>query len=87
MSTLNDLLEIFVEGPLVPEWWRECHTTRRVNQRPRKQCRVQKKDDAESQSDDKSSDEEFDLEQWDKWFRPVIMDNDIDDIEVVPESD
>ena len=42
-STLQDLLEIFVKGPPVTTfdsgpavelWWRECHTTRRVNQKP-----------------------------------------------------
>ena len=50
-STLGDLLEIFVEGPpleyfsadqAVELWWRDCCTTRRVNQGPRKPYRPRK---------------------------------------------
>ena len=45
VNTLDDLLEIFVEGPpldgfsadpAVDLWWSRCYTTRRVNQGPRK---------------------------------------------------
>ena len=48
MSTLDDLLEIFVEGPpldcfsadaAIDLWWSSCCTTRRVNQGPRKRYR------------------------------------------------
>ena len=47
-NTLNDLLEIYVEGPTLSSfcpdcavelWWSDCSTTRRVNQQPRKQYR------------------------------------------------
>ena len=48
VNTLDDLLEIFVEGPpldcfsansAVDLWWSSCCTTRRVNQGPRKPYR------------------------------------------------
>lgn len=47
-DTLNDLLEIYVEGPpsssfcpdsAIELWWNDCATTRRVNQQPRKEYR------------------------------------------------
>ena len=75
-STLQDLLEIFVEGPPVTTfvsgpavelWWRECHTTRRVNQKPRKTYRSRKKnsvlEDDLSDGESSSDEEEFSLEQ------------------------
>ena len=103
-STLQDLLEIFVEGPPVTTfdsgpavelWWRECHTTRRVNQKPRKTYRSRKKnsvsEDDLSDGESSSDEEEFSLEQWDKWFGPVTIEDDddnlLDDLDTIPESD
>ena len=73
-STLNDLLEVNTEGPTLPNfspdsavdlWWRDT-TTRRVNQKPRKEYRRRKKVASEDSEDD--SEPELDLKIWDDWL-------------------
>ena len=79
MDTLDDLMEINVEGPLLENfsadlavdlWWAEC--ARRPNQGPRKEYRPREKDPESSTSDNpdlESKDAaEFTLDDWDDWF-------------------
>ncbi len=81
-STLDDLLEIFVEGPpldcfssdqAVELWWRDSCTTRRVNQGPRKPYRPRSgKDDLPGRSTeelDSETESTLALDDWDKWFQ------------------
>ena len=84
-STLDDLLEIFVEGPplscfsadqAVELWWRDCCTTRRVNQGPRRTYRPRRgKEDLpgpstvpDHESDSEDSEVHLALDDWDEWF-------------------
>ena len=79
-STLDDLLEIFVEGPpldcfsadqAVELWWHDCCTTRRVNQGPRKPYRPRKgKEDIPGPSTvpKQESEVRLVLDDWDEWF-------------------
>ena len=79
-STLDDLLEIFVEGPpldcfsadqAVELWWHDCCTTRRVNQGPRKPYRPRKgKEDIPGPSTvpEQESEVRLVLDDWDEWF-------------------
>ena len=73
-----DLLEIKVEGPELGEfsasaaidmWWKECQTTRRVNQNPRKIYRPRERKDREEDEDIEFS---FTLEDWDDWMTEEI---------------
>ena len=73
-STLSDLLEINVEGPplssfnsdaAVDLWWRECSTTRRVNQNPRKAYQPRASNQTEEESDEEQS--TLVLDDWDDW--------------------
>jgi len=79
-ETLNDLVEIFVEGPplslfsadhAVELWWSDCNTTRRVNQTlPRKEYCPRT---SSSASQDETTEEQDDqphsaLQDWDDWF-------------------
>lgn len=74
-ATLCDLLEINVEGPDLSEfsacaaidmWWKECRTTRRVNQNPRKDYQPREKDNREeNESLEKLT---FTLADWDEWM-------------------
>jgi len=50
--TLNDLLEVYVEGPTLSDfspdqaveiWWSSCQSGRRVNQKPRKESSLEAK--------------------------------------------
>ena len=77
-TTLSDLLEIQVEGPplssfsaddAVSLWWKDCATTRRVNQQPRKEyaCRS-REPGSSSTSTTESSPDSFSLDDWDAWF-------------------
>ena len=59
-TTLCDLLEINLEGPELGEfsasaaidmWWKECRTTRRINQNPRKEYRPREREDREEDED------------------------------------
>ena len=78
-STLCDLLEISIEGPdlsrfsacaAIDTWWKDCRTTRRVNQNPQKDYRPQRKEDKEG---DKTPQEpSFTLEDWDKWMAEEV---------------
>ena len=76
--TLNDLLEVNVEGPTLSDfspdqaveiWWSSCQSGRRVNQKPRKEYRRKQKttDKASSDSEDSES-EQLDIDKWDSWF-------------------
>ena len=75
-DTLQDLLEIQVEGPALENfcpsdavnlWWSSCPTTRRVNQMPRKPYRS-RKNAAPSDVVSTSGEEHFSLTDWDTWF-------------------
>ena len=76
-STLSDLLEINVNGPplslcnpdaAVDLWWRECSTTRRVNQNPRKAYQP-RASSSSNQTEEESDKEESTLvlDDWDDW--------------------
>ena len=81
-STLNDLLDISIEGTTLANfspdeaidlWWKGCSTGRRVNQQPRKAYRPRHTSDtSESQSSSSTTDEEPDesltLSDWNMWF-------------------
>ena len=78
-SSLNDLLEIYIHGPplasfnadaAVELWWKECSTTRRVSQKPRKEYRSRAQDDSENEESEEEDDENstFALDDWDKLF-------------------
>ena len=73
-STLSDLLEINIEGPplssfnsdaAVDLWWRECSTTCRVNQNPRKAYQPRASNQTEEESDEEQS--TIVLDDWDDW--------------------
>ena len=98
-STLRDLLEIHTEGPplasfsaenAVKLWWKDCSSTRRVNQGPRKAYRPREKassdmtaspgPDVSTSSDpgtSSSSSDTLALQEWDSWFHP--SDSEIED--------
>ena len=88
-TTLHNLLEIFIEGPPLSKfspdsavnlWWKECNTSQRVHQKPRKPYRLRKKVATETDDDESSSSEdELTLMQWDKWFKPVNSDDEFGD--------
>ena len=72
-TTLCDLLEASVEGPDLSEfsagaaidmWWKDCHTTCRVNQKPWKDYRPRETEDTEE--DETAEKPSFTLENWDK---------------------
>ena len=78
--TLSYLLDIHVEGPLlsifsadraVKVWWRDCSTTRRVRQRPRKAYCPREKASTEADTARPQSDtgkETVTLCEWDSWL-------------------
>ena len=81
-TSLNDLLEVNVEGPslasfkpdnAVDLWWKGCNATRRVDQHPRKKHRPRATSDIEETNE---GDEEMilPLKERDEWF-----DSDSDD--------
>ena len=98
-STPRDLLKIHTEGlPLasfsaenaVELWWKDCSSTRRVNQGPRKAYCPQEKassdmtaspgPDVSTSSDpgtSSSSSDTLALQKWDSWFHP--SDSEIED--------
>ena len=75
-DTLNDLLEIYIEGPplssfgpdvAIELWWSDCCTTRRLNQPPRKTYRPWKANLREEDDPEEDSEEECTaIQQWDK---------------------
>jgi len=74
-DTLNDLLEIYIEGPplgcfcpdvAIELWWSDCCTTRRVNQQPRKTYRPRNPE--LSDADTEEEEERTAIQQWDDWF-------------------
>jgi hypothetical protein len=80
-TTLDDLMEINVEGPppenfsaehAVKLWWEDC--TRRPNQAPRKEYKKRSSADSNSQTDETGSEAEhatLTLDAWDDWFNPA----------------
>ena len=81
-STLSDLLDISVEGPelsnfspdrAIEIWWKDCATTRRVNQSARKEYRPRQSASGASATSsssipDEEEGEELALNDWDEWF-------------------
>ena len=74
-STLDDLMEINVEGPppesfsaehAVQLWWEDC-SARRPNQAPRKEYR-KRSSAPEDDSTQQCEDPELTLDAWDEWF-------------------
>ena len=81
ISSMNDVMEINTEGPslstftadpAIELWWKDCSTTRRVEQRPRTKYRKHKinKSDSDQSSEDSNSEEEevLALQSWDNWL-------------------
>lgn len=84
VSTLDDLLEINIEGPAldnfspdeaIDSWWKACSTGRRVNQQPRKPYRPRNSTAQSSTTSSSTTDEEpeetlesLTLSDWDMWF-------------------
>ena len=87
-DTLSDLLEIQVEGPsldsfspnqAVDQWWKDCKTTRRPNQRARKPYTPQNKGASTSTSSndslfEDSSEVSHTLSEWDGLFSTTESD-------------
>ena len=78
-TTLCDLLEVSVEGPDLSEfsacaandmWWKECHTTRRAHQNPRKDSRPREMEDREE--DETAEKPSFTLEDRNKWMAEEV---------------
>ena len=93
-SSLCDLLDISVEGPglgdfspdrAIELWWKDCATTRRVNQSARKEYRPRQSASGATSSSttEEEEDEELALNDWDKWFE---KEEELDDSEA-DESD
>lgn len=90
-ATLSDLLEIQVEGPslgnfspkaAVEAWWKDCKTTRRPNQGPRKQYTPRNTTASSSSAPDSDQESEepfFALSGWDAWFSDTDTDSDSPD--------
>jgi len=85
VETLRDLLEIKVEGPPFDEfvarpavelWWRDCRTTRRVNQQlPRKEYQPREGHSSTApEPETDSEDATFSLNEWDIWFSEGMVD-------------
>ena len=77
-DTLNDLLEIYVEGPplssfcpdlAIELWWSDCSTSRRVHQQPRKEYRPRSHSEASDPEPTQEEEQRLTLELWDEWFR------------------
>ena len=75
-STLNNLLEIHVEGLIMSKfsadqavelWWKDCSTTSRVNQQPRQLYRLGLSSE-ENDSSDSDEEEIATVAEWDRWF-------------------
>ena len=77
--SLNDLLEIYIHGPpltsfnanaTVELWWKECSMTRRVSQKPCKECCSRAQDDPANEGSEQEDDvnSTFALDDWDKLF-------------------
>ena len=73
-DSLNDLLEIYIEGPTMASfspdlaielWWSDCSTSRRVNQQPRKAYASRNSDEA---TDHEQPQSVLALDCWDQWF-------------------
>ena len=84
-STLNDLMEIYVEGPplssfspdnAIKMWWDDCSTTRRVNQFPRKQYQHRATTSDSSTEEESINGEEVSLvDMWDNWLGEEDMED------------
>ena len=93
ISTLDDLIEIFVEGPSLANfsadhaidlWLHDCSTTRRPHQTTRRPYKPREKKvegDCESLEVDEaelSDENELTLDKWDQWF--LSSDNSDDEV-------
>ena len=76
-DTLNDLLEIYVEGPplssfcpdeAIELWWHDCTTSRRPSQQPRKDYRPRNPESSHHSGDTVDTEEGSLLAVWDNWF-------------------
>ena len=79
-STLNDLMEIYVEGPplssfspdsAIKLWWNDCTTSRQVNQHQRKEYRQRTSSNQTENQTEKEPDSDKDislLDLWDNWL-------------------
>ena len=84
-GTLNDLLEIYVEGPTLSSfcpdraielWWSDCSTTRRCHQQPRKEYRPRNPESSDLEPTQGEREEErLTLEMWDEWFQDTESGN------------
>ena len=82
VNALDDLLEIFVEGPLdcfsadpaVELWWSSCSTTRRVNQGPRKPYRPRSGSSTAPGPQSEPEEVHLALDDWDNLFGGVNSD-------------
>ena len=87
-DTLNDLLEIYVEGPTLSSfcpdqaielWWSDCSSTRRVNQQPRKTYRPRNPESSDPAPAGEQAEEQLTLELWDEWFHESDTDSDLEE--------
>ena len=102
ISSMNDVMEINTEGPslgnftadpAIELWWKDCSTTRRVEQRPRKKYRKRKVDKSDKSNEDSSSaaeeEEVLALQSWDNWLAgdDLVDGSDCgdDEMSVIPE--
>ena len=76
-ATLCDLMELNIEGPSLSDfsadpavdlWWKECCTTRRVNQNPRKEYQPRTREELSDNDDDQDLVPTLALEDWDVWM-------------------
>ena len=76
-DTLNDLLEIYVEGPplssfcpdkAIELWWHDCTTSRRPNQQPRKDYQPRNQESSHYSDAQSFDTEDSPLILWDDWF-------------------
>ena len=81
-TTLSDLLEIQVEGPsldgfsasdAISLWWKDCCTTRQVNQQPREEYKLRESEPSSSNTTECSevSQDTITLDDWDEWLKVV----------------
>ena len=76
-GTLNDQLEIHVEGPMLSSFcldhaielqWSDCSTTRRVNQQLRKEYRSRNSESSDPTQEGSEKEGKLTLELWDEWL-------------------
>ena len=82
-DTLNDLLEINIEGPplssfcpdeAIELWWHDCTTSRHPNQQHRKDYRPRNPESSDCSGDTLDIEKGPQLELWDDWFDAEVED-------------